>query len=108
MGFTLRHDPTKTPPKSTQLQASMKFCSSGASLCGKISSRAAAAIMPMTAGRMPRMAPSTSRLFFRRMKKRATRIMSVSDGRHTAKVAIIDPRIPNHSLPASTPTEYPT
>ena len=82
----------------------MKFWSPGASLWGKISSRAAAAIMPITAGRMPRMAPSTSRLCLRRMKKRATRIISVSDGRQTAKVAITDPRMPHQMCPVWIPT----
>ncbi len=94
MGFTLRHEPANTPPKSSQLQASMKLRSPGASLCGNMSSRAAAAIMPITTGRMPRMAPSTRRLFLSRRKKRATRIISVSDGRQTAKVATSDPATP--------------
>ncbi len=82
----------------------MKFSSPGAALCGKISSSAAAAIMPITAGRMPRMAPSTMRLPFSFMKKRATRIISVSDGRHTAKVAIAEPSSPHSVPPACNPT----
>ncbi len=38
------------------------------------------------------------------MKKRATRIISVSDGRHTAKVAIAEPSSPHSVPPACNPT----
>ena len=95
----------KTPPKSTQLQASMKFWSPGSELWGAMSSRAAEAIMPMTTGRIPFMAPSTSGLLCSLRKKRVSRSMSVSEGRLTAKVAMKAPSSPNHGLPASMPTE---
>ena len=104
MGFTFLTEATKTPPNSAQLQPSMKFCSSGALLCGNISSSAAEAIMPMTTGRMPFMAPSTTGFCFRRRKKRVMSSISVSDGRHTANVASAAPRMPHHALPACAPT----
>ena len=60
--------------------------------------------MPITTGRMPRMAPSTSRFPLSFIKKRATRIISVSDGMQTAKVAIAEPRMPHQVCPVWTPT----
>ena len=103
IGFSLRTDPAKQMPKSSQLHPSMKLAPS--SVLGKISSRAAAAIMPMTTGFMPVIAPSIYRFPLSFRKKRVSSSMTVSEGRQTAKVAITEPRIPHqHPVPAWQPT----
>ena len=72
---------------------------------GNMSNRAAEAIMPMTTGFMPDMAPARIALPFRRRKKRVSSSMTVSDGRQTARVAMAEPRMPNRVLsPACMPT----
>ena len=103
MGLTLRAEATTQRPKIAQLQPSMKL--SPSCKAGNMSSRAAEAIMPMTAGFMPYMAPARTALPFRRRKKRVRTSMTVSDGRQTAKVAIAEPRMPKNGLsPACAPT----
>ena len=83
----------------------MKFRSSGLSPWGEDQQQAAAAIMPITAGRIPSMAPSTHRLFLQFQEKRATRIISVSDGRQTAKVAMHGSQDAAPDMPGLHPTE---
>ena len=57
MGFSLRTEPTSARANIAQLHPSMKLRPS--SEVGKISRRAAEAIIPMTTGRIPPIMPRT-------------------------------------------------